>query len=73
MYTLQLNCNLVKTIHFQLLFNSIITTPMIMLMSLIIIHLLKFDTWHYEDFLTLKKFVILIPSSITIVNNDLRL
>jgi len=24
----------------------------VMLTSLIVIHLLKFDTWHYEDFLT---------------------
>ncbi len=30
----------------------------VMLMSIIIIHLLKFNTWHYEDFLTLKKFNI---------------
>jgi hypothetical protein len=37
------------TTQFQLLCNSIIITPM---MSLIIIHLLKFDMWHYEDFWT---------------------
>jgi hypothetical protein len=48
----QLNCHLVKTTDFQLLSNSIIITHDVMLMSLIIIHLLEFDTWHYEDFLT---------------------
>jgi hypothetical protein len=45
--------NYIKTIHFQLLCNSIIITPM---MSLIIIHILKYDMWHYEDFGTQKLF-----------------
>jgi hypothetical protein len=34
-----------KKIHFQLLFNSIINIPM---KSLIVIHILKSNMWHYE-------------------------
>ncbi len=41
--SLQLNCNSVKTIHFQL-------HPCVMLTSLNVIRLLKFNMWHYEDF-----------------------
>jgi hypothetical protein len=37
--------------------------------SIIIIHLLKFDTWHYEDFWTLKKLKYWSPSTIMIVND----
>jgi hypothetical protein len=53
--SLQLNYNLVKTTHFQLLFNHHNYTHDVMLMSLTVIHLLKSNTWHYEDFWTLKR------------------
>ncbi len=35
----------------------------VMLTSLIVIHLLKPNTWHYEDYWTLKKFKILISNT----------
>jgi hypothetical protein len=75
-YIMQLNCNLVKTTCFQLLCNSIITinsTHDVMLMSLIVIHLLKSNMWHYEDFWTQFFFEYWSPSSIMIVNDGPRL
>jgi membrane protein YdbS with pleckstrin-like domain len=49
-YMVQLIGNPIKTTHFQLLCNSIIIAAM--MTSLIVIHLLKYDVWHYEDFWT---------------------
>jgi hypothetical protein len=49
---LQLYQNNSFSITMQLHYNY---THDVMLTSLIIIHLLKFDTWHYGDFWTLKK------------------
>jgi len=47
------HCNYVKITHFQLLGNSIIVTPNdVMLTSVIVIHPLKSNKWHYEDFWT---------------------
>jgi hypothetical protein len=49
-----IHCNLIKNNLFstimQLHYNY---THDVMLISLIVIHLLKFDMWHYEDFWTL--------------------
>ncbi len=47
---LQLGQNNYFSTTIQLHYNY---THDVMLTSLIVIHLLKFDTWHYEDFLTL--------------------
>ncbi len=48
---LQLNQNNSFSTTIQFHYNY---THDVMLMSLIIIYLLKFDMWHYEDFWTLK-------------------
>jgi len=46
----------------------------VILKSLIVIHLLKCNTWHYENFWTLKKkSKYLSPSSIMIINDGMRL
>ncbi len=60
---MQLNIYTMQLIAIQLQFNqnNLFSTIMqfhynsthdFMLMSLIVIHILKFDTWHYEDFWT---------------------
>jgi hypothetical protein len=54
---LQLNQNNSFSTIIQLHYNY---TNNVMLTSLIVIHLLKYDTLHYEDFWTLKKIEILI-------------
>jgi hypothetical protein len=46
-----IHCNPIST-TIQLHYNY---THDVMLTSLIVIHLLKFDMWHYEDLWTLKK------------------
>jgi hypothetical protein len=54
---MQLNQNNSFSTTIQLHYNY---THDIMLTSLIIIHILKFDTWHNENLWTLKKIEILI-------------
>jgi len=49
---LQLNQNKSFSTTMQLHYNCIHD---VMLTSLIIIHILKYDIWHYEDFWTFKK------------------
>jgi hypothetical protein len=44
-YTMQFNCNFIKTTYFQFQYNY---THDVMLTSIIVIHLLKSDMWHYE-------------------------
>ncbi len=46
---LQFNQNNLFSTTIQLHYNY---THDVMLMSLIVIHILKYDTWHYEDFWT---------------------
>jgi hypothetical protein len=61
--SLQLNQNNSFSTTIQLHYNQ---THNVMLTSLIVIHLLKSNTWHYEDFWTLKK----IEISISIVHYE---
>ncbi len=61
--SLQLNQNNSFSTIIQLHYNQ---THDVMLTSLIVIHLLKSNTWHYEDFWTLKK----IETSISIVHYE---
>jgi len=67
---LQLSQNNSFSITIQLHYNY---THDVMLMSLLVVHLLKFDMWHYEDFWTLKNLKYWSPSSIMIVYGDLKL
>jgi hypothetical protein len=48
-------------------------THNIMLMSLIVIHPLKYDTWHFEYFWTYIYLKYWSPSSIMIVNDGSKL
>jgi hypothetical protein len=58
------HCNSIATQSKQLIFNYYSTiiqlrynyTHDVMLASLIVIHVLKSNMWHYEDFWKLKKF-----------------
>jgi hypothetical protein len=60
---LQLSQNNLFSTTIQLHYNC---TRDAMLMSLIVIHLLKFDMWHYEDFLT----YFFLETLISIVHYD---
>jgi hypothetical protein len=58
---------------FSILCNSIIIMHDVMMMSLIVIHLLKPDMWHYEDFWIEFFFKILISIIHMIINDGSRL
>ncbi len=50
--SLHLNSNFMKTTHLTTMSLHYNYTHDVMLTSLIVIHLLKFYTWHYKDFFT---------------------
>jgi len=81
---LQLNVYTMQLIIIQLQLNqnnSFLTTMQfhynhthdVMLMSLIVIHILKSNTWHYEDFWTYIFLKYWFASSIMIINDGLNL
>jgi hypothetical protein len=69
-YSLQFNQNNSFSITMQLHYNC---THAIMLISFIVIHLLKFDTWHDEFFLYNFFSKYWFPSFIMIVNDGPKL